>query len=116
MTTPNAPKKFKQLRSTRALMGLAKDRLRRKRFQNIEHHYLLLRSLFFNQRLPFKFRLYVHRRLGLLSRRSSLVQIRNRCILTGRSRGVYRFFGLSRFQFKALAAQGYLTGVELASW
>ena len=41
-------------------------------------------------------------------------RIRNRCILTGRGRGVHRFFKLSRILIKDLAAQGQLPGVMKA--
>ncbi len=39
-----------------------------------------------------------------------------RCVLTGRARGVYRKFGLSRIKFRELALKGYLPGVTKASW
>lgn len=44
------------------------------------------------------------------------VRYRNRCQLTGRSRGVYRKFNLSRIKFRELAHQGLLPGVAKASW
>ena len=43
-------------------------------------------------------------------------KIRNRCVLTGRSRGVYNFFKISRIMIKDLTAQGLLPGVKKASW
>jgi len=92
------------------------DRRVRQRFLARELCYIQIRAIFCNQRLPLKFRLYVHRRLGHDFRSSSFTHMRNRCLLTGRGRGVYRDFGLARFQFKSLAAQGYLTGVQMASW
>ena len=41
---------------------------------------------------------------------------RNRCILSGRSRGVYRFCKLSRIRIRELAGKGLLVGVTKASW
>jgi small subunit ribosomal protein S14 len=41
---------------------------------------------------------------------------RNRCWLTGRSRGYYRDFGLSRHVFREMAHQGLLPGVTKSSW
>lgn len=38
-----------------------------------------------------------------------------RCKITGRSRGVMRYFGLSRLTFRELAAKGELPGVVKAS-
>lgn len=44
-------------------------------------------------------------------------KIRNRCVLTGRSRGVYNYFKISRIMINELASQGLLgPGVKKASW
>ncbi len=51
-----------------------------------------------------------------LPRDASPIRIRNRCQLTGRSRGTLRAFGLSRNQFRELALQGLIPGVRKASW
>lgn len=39
-----------------------------------------------------------------------------RCVMTGRSRGVYRFVGLCRNKFRELAMRGELPGVVKSSW
>ena len=39
-----------------------------------------------------------------------------RCAITGRSRGYLRAFGLSRSQFRELALEGKIPGVQKASW
>ncbi|MCH2139959.1 MAG: type Z 30S ribosomal protein S14 [Phycisphaerales bacterium] len=41
---------------------------------------------------------------------------RNRCQLTGRSRGVYRKFGISRIMLRQLALEGKIPGMRKASW
>ena len=40
----------------------------------------------------------------------------NRCQITGRSRGVYRKFGVSRIVLRELALQGKIPGMRKASW
>jgi small subunit ribosomal protein S14 len=55
-------------------------------------------------------------KLASLPRDSNPVRIRNRCLLTGRSRGNYRKFGLCRNQFRDLALKGEIPGVRKASW
>jgi len=55
-------------------------------------------------------------KLAQLPRNSSKNRIRNRCLLTGRPRGVYRKFGLSRIAFRELASDGKLPGVVKSSW
>ena len=54
--------------------------------------------------------------LQKLPRNSSPVRIKNRCAVSGRSRGYLRSFGLSRIQFRELARQGKIPGVKKASW
>ncbi|HRQ76237.1 MAG TPA: type Z 30S ribosomal protein S14 [Phycisphaerales bacterium] len=40
----------------------------------------------------------------------------NRCQITGRARGVYRKFGVSRIVLRELALQGMIPGMRKASW
>lgn len=54
--------------------------------------------------------------LDLLPKNASPVRLRNRCQLTGRPRGYMRHFGISRNQFRDMAAQGKIPGVTKASW
>ena len=55
-------------------------------------------------------------KLAALPRNSSAVRIRNRCQLTGRSRGVYRKFNLSRIALRELASKGQIPGMLKSSW
>lgn len=61
-------------------------------------------------------KLVLHRQLQQLPRNSAPVRIRNRCALTGRPRGYYRDFGVSRHVLREYALQGVLPGVRKASW
>jgi len=54
--------------------------------------------------------------LQKLPRDSSPVRLRNRCGLTGRPRGVYKKFGLSRGKLREFAMNGEIPGVTKASW
>jgi small subunit ribosomal protein S14 len=49
-------------------------------------------------------------------RDASPSRIRNRCQLTGRSRGVYRKFGLARTKIREVAFRGEIPGLVKASW
>ncbi len=55
-------------------------------------------------------------KLNRMQRAGCSVRGRNRCFLTGRSRGYYRKFKLSRIKFRELALQGMIPGVTKASW
>ncbi len=54
--------------------------------------------------------------LQKLPRNASPVRVRNRCNLTGRSRGYMRQFGISRIMFRKLALEGKIAGITKASW
>jgi small subunit ribosomal protein S14 len=54
--------------------------------------------------------------LAKLPRDSSPTRSRNRCQLTGRSRGVLRKFKLSRIMLRELALAGKIPGLRKASW
>ena len=58
----------------------------------------------------------IHRQLQQLPRSSSLTRLRNRCWATGRPRGYYRDFGLSRNVMREMAHEGLLPGVVKSSW
>ena len=64
----------------------------------------------------FNSKLELHFKLQKLPRNSSKTRIRNRCWKTGRPRGVFRDFGLSRHVFREMAHQGLLPGVTKSSW
>lgn len=55
-------------------------------------------------------------KLDALPKNSNPNRQRNRCALTGRPRGYYRFFGLSRIMIRNLASLGELPGVNKSSW
>ncbi len=55
-------------------------------------------------------------KLAELPRSGSKVRVRNRCMLTGRSRGNYRKFGISRIMLREMAAHGLIPGMTKASW
>lgn len=54
--------------------------------------------------------------LQKLPRNSSPTRVVNRCSVTGRSRAVYRRYGLTRHVFRQLALEGKLPGIKKASW
>lgn len=54
--------------------------------------------------------------LQKLPKNSSPTRKRNRCRLTGRPRGFYRKFGLSRSKLREAAMRGDIPGLVKASW
>ena len=64
----------------------------------------------------FNSKLEIHSKLQKLPRNSAKTRIRNRCWKTGRPRGVFQDFGLSRHVLREMAHQGLLPGVTKSSW
>jgi small subunit ribosomal protein S14 len=54
--------------------------------------------------------------LQKLPRNASPTRHRSLCALTGRSRGVYRKFKISRLMLRKLALEGKIPGMRKASW
>jgi small subunit ribosomal protein S14 len=75
-----------------------------------------LKSLIMNKTVPAEERFQAVIKLSEISRNSSKVRVRNRCELSGRPRGVYRKFKLSRIAFRDLASYGMIPGVVKSSW
>ena len=61
-------------------------------------------------------KLEISRKIQRLPRDSSATRKRNRCMVTGRPRGYYRDFGLSRNVLREWAHEGLLPGVVKSSW
>jgi small subunit ribosomal protein S14 len=60
--------------------------------------------------------LNLQKKLQKLPKNSSKIRLRNRCWLTGRSRGFYRDFGLSRHVFREMSHECLLPGITKSSW
>ena len=56
------------------------------------------------------------RKLQAMPRDSAPSRGRNRCAITGRSRGVYRKFGLGRTKLREATMRGDVPGLRKASW
>lgn len=70
----------------------------------------------YNNTKNFTSKLELHSKLQKLPRNSAKTRIRRRCWKTGRPRGVFNDFGLSRHVFREMAHQCLLPGVKKASW
>jgi len=55
-------------------------------------------------------------KLAKLPRNGAAVRVRNRCEISGRPRGVYRKFRLSRIALRELASRGQIPGMVKSSW
>jgi small subunit ribosomal protein S14 len=70
----------------------------------------------YKEATTFSLKLELHSKLQKLPRNSAKTRIRNRCWKTGRPRGLFRDFGISRHVFREMAHQCLLPGVTKSSW
>jgi len=92
---------------------------REKKRIRLEKKYALKRTQLLNaykQETNFTQKLDIHAKIQKLPRNSAKTRIRNRCWKTGRPRGVFRDFGISRHVFREMAHQCLLPGVTKSSW
>lgn len=92
--------------------SITRDKKRRNLFKSYEEKRLALKIL---QRIDPK-DVRIQQCLSELPLNSSRTRIRNRCVLTGRSRSIWRTFRISRIQLRKLALEGMLMGVKKSSW
>lgn len=92
------------------------DKIRRKIFIKHEIKRKLLNSIIKNDSLPFVYRYFALYNKSKIIRYASIVQQRNRCVLTGRVWNVTHRVQYSRFVFRAQAYAGNIPGCRRASW
>lgn len=95
---------------------IARDKRRAKTIAQYAEKRAKLVEIIRDPSLPQSERNAAYKRLAAIPRDSSPTRLRNRCRITGRSRGYLRKFEMSRIKFRELALNGELPGVTKASW
>ncbi len=98
------------------LSAINKNERRRQLAEKYGRYRAELRKKANNPNLPEEVRAEARLKLQKLPRDTSPIRTITRCSLTGRPRGNFRKFGLSRMAFRELAHRGLLPGVTKASW
>ncbi|MFQ5348362.1 MAG: 30S ribosomal protein S14 [Rhodothalassiaceae bacterium] len=75
-----------------------------------------LKAISEDRSLPEEERFLARLKLAELPRNAAPSRLRNRCEVTGRPRGYYRKFKMSRIALRELASEGQLPGVVKSSW
>jgi len=75
-----------------------------------------LKAIANDKDLPIEDRFAARLKLAELPRNSAPNRVRNRCELTGRPRGNYRKFKLSRIALRELGSKGLIPGLVKSSW
>ena len=93
-----------------------RDKKRRKTVAKFAVKRAELLAILNNMKLSDEERAEARAKFQALPRNSSPVRLRNRCALTGRPRGFYSKFGLSRSKLRDIAMRGEIPGMTKASW
>ena len=75
-----------------------------------------LKAIATDRDLPMEERFGARLKLAKLARNGAQVRVRNRCNLSGRPRGFYRKFRISRIALRELASAGLIPGMVKSSW
>ncbi|WND02781.1 30S ribosomal protein S14 [Temperatibacter marinus] len=75
-----------------------------------------LKAIVMNRELPEDERWMASMQLAALPRNGAATRVRNRCEVTGRPRGVYRKFKMSRIALRELGSAAKIPGITKSSW
>ena len=95
---------------------IARNEYRKRQVEKYREKRAELLAIIKDEKVSEESRDEAYRALRKLPRDASPTRVRNRCNLTGRPRGYYRKFGLSRIALRDLALRGDLPGVTKSSW
>lgn len=96
--------------------SIEKNETRRRKVAKYAAKRNALKATIMNRDLPMEERFDAQLKLNELPRDGSPSRVRNRCGLTGRSRGNYRKFNLSRIALRELGNFGQIPGLVKSSW
>ena len=96
--------------------AIERNKKRRRLVERFSQRRARLKAVAADEALPPEERFVARLKLAELPRNSSPVRVRNRCELTGRPRGNYRKFKLSRIALRQLASTGQIPGMVKSSW
>ena len=98
------------------LSSIQKNLFRQKLIKKYKTKRKALKSKINDKNISLEERISYQNKLNDLPRNGSAIRHRNRCEVTGRPRGNYRKFGLSRIKLRELSMSGDLPGVVKSSW
>jgi len=98
------------------LSSIEKNKKRERLTAQYKNRRMALKKIINNKEISDEERFEAVLKLASMPRNGSRVRVRNRCELTGRPRGNYRKFKLSRIVLRDLANRGQIPGVVKASW
>ncbi|MDO6416636.1 30S ribosomal protein S14 [Sphingomonas sp. BIUV-7] len=98
------------------LSSINKNERRKKLVKQYAGKYARLREIADDESRDDGERLIARLKMAEIPRNANPTRVRNRCMVTGRPRGVYRKFKLGRVMLRQLATRGMIPGVVKSSW
>lgn len=95
---------------------IEKNETRKKLTARYKARRMALKKIAGDKNMSAEERFQARMKLNQMPRNGAAVRVRNRCAMTGRARGNYRKFGISRLMLRELASKGEIPGVVKASW
>lgn len=96
--------------------AIAKNKRREQMVAKYASKRAKLKAMANDPALPIDEQFKARLKLAELPRNSAPTRVRNRCGLTGRPRGYYRKFNLSRIAVRQLGSHGQIPGLVKSSW
>ncbi len=84
-----------------------------KKYNKIKNN---LKKIIKNPKTSLKIKEIAKCKIQKIPKNSSISRLRNRCWITGRSRGYYGMIGMCRNMFRHYAMNGYIPGIKKSSW
>lgn len=99
------------------ILNIQKDIIKRKLFTKFEIKKIILKSILQNKSVKPIIRAKALYKITKIVRKASISkQNNNICLKTGRIKGVYNQFHLSRHYIKNVASLGNLQNIKISSW
>lgn len=98
------------------LSSIENNSKKRRMVQKYKNRRAALKAVVMSKEVSFEEKLEATMKLSELPRNSAEIRIRNRCEITGRSRGFYRKFKMSRIALREYGSLGLIPGLTKASW
>ena len=96
--------------------SIEKDKKKRLNYLKQESLRRVLKAITYNNTIKLNVRKKAFLAISALPKSSSIVQLKNRCVLTGRGRSVLGGFRISRMTISKLAKMGIIPGLRMSSW
>ena len=98
------------------LSSINKNERRKKLVEKQAAKYAKLKAIANDESKDETERLIARLKMAEIPRNANPTRVRNRCELTGRARGFYRKFRLSRIMLRELGNKGLIPGLTKSSW